>query len=159
VPAEPIAPSETRLSDPLTAPAFEASNPHVDEVSIDATSTPKAPRIRKTKSADVVLELGLTGETPERIDPKPTADGVTRLLVTAYMGIGHKLYLRGDGPGLSWEKGVPLQFVSIGKWLWETPAATSPFKAKLFKNDVVECVGLGELTVKPGQQHEVNAGV
>ena len=91
------------------------------------------------------------------IDRAISADGLTRLLATAYIGIGNKLYLRGDGPGLSWDKGVPLQFVSIGKWRWETADANAPFAAKLYKNDQVECVSLGSLMLDPGQQTEVNA--
>ncbi len=86
-----------------------------------------------------------------------SADGATRLLVTAYIGIGNKLFLRGEGPGLNWDEGVPLQFVSIGKWRWETADATAPIQAKLYKNDEIECAALGMLTVEPGQQAEVTA--
>jgi len=86
-----------------------------------------------------------------------SADGVTRLLVTAYIGIGNKLHIRGDGPGLSWDKGVPLQFVSIGKWRWETSEATAPIAFKLYKNDTVECASIGSPKLDPGHQHEVTA--
>jgi hypothetical protein len=86
-----------------------------------------------------------------------SADGATRLLVTAYIGIGNKLFLRGDGPGLSWDEGVPLQFVSIGKWRWETADATKPVHAKLYKNDEIVCASLGKFTLDPGQQAEVTA--
>ena len=86
-----------------------------------------------------------------------SSDGATRLLVTAYIGIGNKLFARGSGPGLSWEKGVPLHFVSIGKWRWDTPDATGPVQIKLYKNDQVECASLGTLELEPGHQHEVTA--
>jgi hypothetical protein len=89
--------------------------------------------------------------------PAVSSDGLTRLLVTAYIGIGNKLYVRGEGPGLSWEKGVPLQFVSIGKWRWETPDASESLTLRLYKNDEQECVSLGELTLAPGHQQEVRA--
>jgi hypothetical protein len=86
-----------------------------------------------------------------------SSDGATRLLVTAYIGIGNRLFIRGDGPGLSWEKGLPLEFVSIGKWRWETEAATATVSFKLYKNDNVECTALGTLTLDPGYQQEVAA--
>ncbi|MGC4074672.1 MAG: hypothetical protein QM760_19655 [Nibricoccus sp.] len=89
--------------------------------------------------------------------PAVSSDGFTRLLVTAYIGIGNKLFVRGEGPGLSWEKGVPLQFVSIGKWRWETADAIEPLTVKLYKNDEQECASLGELTLAPGHQQEVRA--
>ena len=138
---------------------FTPASPQADEVPVDdAPKPPKAPRARKPKPAEAGADLGLEIEAPEPMVSAASSDGVTRLIVTAYIGIGHKLYLRGEGPGLSWDKGVPLQFVSIGKWRWETADATAPIIAKLFKNDQVECVGLDSLTLEPGRQHEVNAG-
>jgi len=86
-----------------------------------------------------------------------TADGASRLLATAYIGIGNRLFIRGDGPGLTWEKGVPLQFVSIGKWRWETTEAAAPITFKLYKNDTVECTALGEQLITPGHLTEVTA--
>lgn len=86
-----------------------------------------------------------------------TSDGATRLLVTSYIGIGNRLFIRGQGPGLSWDKGVPLQFVSIGKWRWETNDASGPVRFRLYKNDAVECAALGEQGVEPGHQQEVTA--
>jgi hypothetical protein len=86
-----------------------------------------------------------------------SADGATRLLVTAYIGIGNRLFIRGQGPGLHADKGQPLQFVSIGKWRWETTDAAAPVRVRLYKNDQVECVSVGELTLEPGHQSEVTA--
>lgn len=86
-----------------------------------------------------------------------SSDGATRLLVTAYIGIGNRLFIRGDGPGLNWDKGVPLQFVSIGKWRWETNDATGPVQFKLLKNDELECTALGTQLLDPGHQQEVMA--
>lgn len=86
-----------------------------------------------------------------------TEDGSTRLLVTAYIGIGNKLFIRGNGAGLSWDKGVPLQFVSIGKWRWETDEAHLPIAVRLYKNDQVECTSAGMITLEPGRQREIVA--
>jgi hypothetical protein len=94
---------------------------------------------------------------PEIAEPAVSADGATRLIVTAYIGIGNRLFIRGEGPGLSWEKGVPLSFVSIGKWRWDTNDATSAVKFKLYKNDETECSALGERSVEPGAQQELTA--
>ena len=88
--------------------------------------------------------------------PATSADGLTRLTVVSYIGIGNKLYLRGEGPGLSWDKGVPLQFVSIGRWRWETGDATAPVKCKVYKNDKVEAP-LGTLMLPSGTEQEVTA--
>ncbi len=121
----------------------------------------RVPKKSAPETADAALSLDIT-ETPatesaEVHERVRTSDGATRLIVTAYIGIGNRLFIRGEGPGLSWEKGVPLQFVSIGKWRWETNDATAPVKFKLYKNDEIECAALGTQTFDPGQQQEVTA--
>lgn len=95
-------------------------------------------------------------EAPATVEPSVSADGATRLLVTAYIGIGNKLYIRGDGPGLSWDKGVPMKFVSIGKWGWSSDEATGPVACKLYKNDETAALS-GEVFLEPGQHVEVTA--
>lgn len=86
-----------------------------------------------------------------------SSDGATRVLVTAYIGIGNRVFIRGEGAGLSWDKGVPLQFVSIGKWRWENSEASGPVRFKLYKNDEIECAALGAQELQPGHQLEVTA--
>ncbi|MFA6959260.1 MAG: hypothetical protein WC205_00750 [Opitutaceae bacterium] len=156
-PAEP-APVEIQAEPAVEPETFAASEPDASEVPVSDPEPPKPPRARKPKPADDGFDLGLAPDVAETAESAITSDGFTRLIATAYIGIGNKLFVRGDGPGLSWEKGIPLQFVSIGKWRWETPDATAPISVKLYKNDQVECVGLGTLTLEPGRQHEVNAG-
>jgi hypothetical protein len=90
------------------------------------------------------------------ISSASSSDGATRLLTTAYIGIGNKLFIRGDGPGLSWEKGVPMQFVSIGKWGWSTQDAAGPVRVKLLKNDETAAL-TGDLTLEPGRHTEITA--
>ena len=85
-----------------------------------------------------------------------SADGRTRLTVISYIGIGNKLHIRGEGPGLSPTKGVPLQFVSIGRWRWETDKATEPVVCRIYKNDRLEAP-TGPLTLAPGTEQEVSA--
>jgi hypothetical protein len=155
-----------------TAPPPEVPAPAPDSVAaVEPTAeAPKGPRKRAPREAEPSPEpipepepsLGLE----EHPAPAPAAevtkralssDGATRLLVTAYIGIGNRLFIRGDGPGLSWEKGIPLQFVSIGKWRWETANATAPVKFKLYKNDETECTALGTQSLDPGQQQEMTA--
>jgi len=110
-------------------------------------------------AADLPLEppAEVAPAAPGNPEPAVSADGATRLVVTAYIGIGNRLFIRGEGPGLSWEKGVPLAFVSIGKWRWETNDAAAPVRFKLYKNDEVECTALGERSVGPGAQQDLTA--
>ena len=52
---------------------------------------------------------------------------------------------------------MPLTFISIGKWRWETSDATSAVSFRIYKNDEVECTSLGERTVEPGAQLDLSA--
>jgi len=72
------------------------------------------------------------------------------VVATAFIGAGNKLFLRGDGPGLNWEEGVPMNFVEIGKWSWTTAEAKGPVQLQIFKNDE-EADKAGVLTLEPGQ--------
>ena len=140
---------------PLPAPAPAASAPQ--------KRAAKKPAPPAQAAQDLVLEAPPGHEprtphaAPEAAGPAPSSDGTTRLVVTAYIGIGNRLFIRGNGPGLSWDKGVPLAFVSIGKWRWETNEAASAVKFKLYKNDEIECTALGECSVEPGAQQQLTA--
>jgi len=124
-----------------------------------AEAEPPAPEIAAEEPVAPPVSNEFSQEPPEeaRATSSVSADGATRLLVTAYVGIGNRLFVRGVGPGLNQDKGVPLQFVSIGKWRWETADATAPIRVKLYKNDQVECSTLGEIALEPGHQAEVTA--
>jgi hypothetical protein len=158
--AEP-APVEQRadpapVPEAAPAPAEPEARPAAEPVA-EARPRPAEPELLPP---EVILEAAVIDEpaaAPEIPEPAVSADGATRLIVTAYIGIGNRLFIRGDGPGLAWDKGVPLTFVSIGKWRWETNDATKTTAFRLFKNDTVECTALGEQRIEPGAQGEFTA--
>ena len=63
---------------------------------------------------------------------------VTKTVITAKIdvGFGNALHLRGDGPGLSWDSGVPLDCVSDSEWSITLSGATSPVVFKFMINDL-----------------------
>lgn len=139
---------------------------------------PRAPRKPKPEDTLAAMSADLSAEGPAKAEPAPvdtdaaasseepsdpsppeasvSSDGATRLLVTAYIGIGNKLFIRGDGPGLSWDKGVPMQFVSIGKWGWASNDVTMPVACKLYKNDETAALS-GEIFLEAGKHVELTA--
>jgi hypothetical protein len=162
--AEPApAPAPRKRAPRKPAPVIEAT-PAAESVLAEqepAPASPPPPLPAEPLPPEVALEAAVLDEpaapAPEVAEPAVSADGATRLIVTAYIGIGNRLFIRGDGPGLAWDKGVPLTFVSIGKWRWETNDAVSTVTFRLFKNDAVECTALGEQRVEPGAQGEFTA--
>jgi hypothetical protein len=175
-----VAPVAPQTAEPFARPGeTEATVPAAVAAPPTEAAPPKPPRKRAPKKPEPAAAPETPAPAPAAVDhseptlaldvdesptsaPEPaenvlSSDGATRLLVTAYIGIGNRLFIRGAGPGLTWEKGVPLQFVSIGKWRWETNDATGPVQFKLYKNDELECTALGAQTVEPGYQQEVSA--
>jgi hypothetical protein len=152
-PAAPAAPASEAQAAPAAAPAPAPRKRGPRKAPAAPTPAPAPAPAEEAKPAEPESQLS----PPEVAEPAVSTDGSTRLMVTAYIGIGNRLFIRGDGPGLSWEKGVPLSFVSIGKWRWETAEATKPIKFKLYKNDEAECSALGELSVEPGAQQDLTA--
>ncbi|MFT3830601.1 MAG: hypothetical protein QM691_12940 [Opitutaceae bacterium] len=161
-PAPEAAPaSSTAESAPPSTPTATAA-PIETEPAPAAEPPPKREPRRKSSARSVgeaVLpgfaepEIVYDAEPATHSAPAKTADGATRLLVTAYIGIGNKVFIRGEGPGLSWEKGVPMEFVSIGKWSWETGDAVDPLKIQLYKNDDLAAQGEA-ITLPPGHHIE-----
>jgi hypothetical protein len=155
-PKKPRAPRKPKPEDTLAAMSADlsaespakAESPAPEAISPDSAET--APAAPAEESADQSAESQTKAET------SVSSDGATRLLVTAYIGIGNKLFIRGDGPGLSWDKGVPMQFVSIGKWGWASNDVTAPIACKLYKNDETAALS-GEVLVEPGKHVELTA--
>ena len=157
-------PEETlaAMSEPAIAPTATtepAAEPAPEPVALplETTSEP-APQPVAEPAEAFSLASDDSAESPaaSSVESSTSSDGATRLLATAYIGIGNKLFIRGDGPGLSWDHGVPMQFVSIGKWGWSTQEAAGPVRCKLYKNDEVLAL-TGELVLEAGRHTEVTA--
>ena len=148
----------------VTAPATEEAKPRKPRVprkprEISPEAEPSTEPVESAPAEDSSEPAPLLSGNEEPAAPAEAAassDGATRLLATAYIGIGNKLFIRGEGPGLSWDKGVPMQFVSIGKWGWATHDASTPVRCKLYKNDETAALS-GEVTLEPGKHVEVTA--
>ncbi len=146
-PRVPRKPKPEETSAPLTEP----SSPNVEEETVSGGfALDDAPEDRSAATARMdTFHL-------EPSESSASSDGATRLLATAYIGIGNKLFIRGEGPGLSWDKGVPMQFVSIGKWGWATNEAATPVRCALYKNDDTAAL-TGEVVLDPGKHVEITA--
>jgi hypothetical protein len=98
----------------------------------------------------------LLADLPEPIRKSRTVRGKgTTLIANLLIGIGNKPYVRGEGPGLSPDKGIPMEFVEIGKWRWTTGEATGPVTCSILKNDTVAAEG-DPIVIEPGQTIEIH---
>jgi hypothetical protein len=51
------------------------------------------------------------------------------------VGYGNNLFIRGQGPGLSWMQGVPLTNIAVDEWIWETAEPFDSCEFKILMND------------------------
>lgn len=70
------------------------------------------------------------------------------------VGFGNILFIRGDGPGLNWEKGVPLKNLGSDHWQISLERAVQPVVFKLLINDETWSCGT-DYTVNPGSNTDI----
>lgn len=99
-----------------------------------------------------LLDIGDDAEAPRK--PRRPGKNDTALVAHVMIGIGNKPYLRGHGPGLSPDKGVPMEYVDVGRWQWIAPETGSPLAVTLWKNDEVPAED-GRVEVPAGMTLEI----
>ena len=148
--AASVRPAEAPTKNSAPAPvaeAEEATEDAADEESLE-------------EDADEEPQGGEEGEfelSAEPTEPStPSAQPGTALIVNLMIGIGNKPFVRGTGPGLSPDKGVPMQFLGIGRWQWVSPDPEAPATVEVWKNDQSP---MGEpLHISGGEPLEVDEG-
>jgi hypothetical protein len=73
--------------------------------------------------------------------------------IVAYIdvGFGNTLYIRGEGAGLSWEKGISMRNISAAEWAFDTTKAIGTITFKFLINDQVWAKG-DDRTIKAGSK-------
>ena len=107
-----------------------------------ATKSPAAPVAAKT------LVKAASAKTP-------IVSAVAPIVIEAKIdvGFGNKLFARGQGAGLSWDHGIPLECVDSQTWRLTVPAKDK-LQFKLLLNDSVWSQG-EDVVAAPGKKVEV----
>lgn len=143
-PAEPAPAAAPESAAPTAAPVAELETSHEPVPSIpEPEAEETAPVIASEPSAE-------PAETPAKAESSTSSDGATRLLATAYIGIGNKLYIRGEGPGLSWDRGLVMDCSAADTWTATLKGASAPVVFKVLVNDLTWSTG-NDYVVEPGQ--------
>ena len=105
-PAAPVTPAKAEAPKPAAtaAPAkAEAPKPAAKLAATKATKATKAPASPAKATATA----------------KKSIDSTATVVVAKYdVGFGNKLFIRGEGAGLSWETGVEMKNVENDVWVW-----------------------------------------
>ncbi len=135
--------SNTKETSAVKKPAGKKAAPKktLAERPAKPAASAKAPRVSAAPAVKIAKK-----------SPKPQAalSSVTTTIVAAIdVGFGNHLTLRGTGPGLSWESGVPLECVADDRWAITLPETAQPIVCKFLLNDTTWCAG-EDYTVLPG---------
>ena len=86
----------------------------------------------------------------------PGEPGQVTLVADANIGIGNTLYVRGETCGLSWNEGMPMEFLEIGKWSWSVENVDDDIEVvcRIFKNDRISAFG-DDITIRAGEKVEI----
>ena len=126
----------------------------VSAVPLAVTAAPKAPTATKPVAASTASSAPVA--------PVKAAAAKSIIVTTAApitieakinVGFGNKLFVRGQGAGLSWDRGTPLECVDSQTWRLIVPAKDK-LQFKLLLNDTVWAQG-DDLVATPGRKVEV----
>lgn len=108
----------------------------------------KAVKKAPAKTAATKKAVTKKAVTKKAAAPAKAPAPLTTIVAQTDVGWGNSIYLRGEGGGLSWEKGTLMDWVD-GAWSWSTTAAKSGVTFKFLINDEVWSQG-EDLTVASG---------
>jgi hypothetical protein len=96
--------------------------------------TKKGTNVNKSKpNTTTKLAIGISKQTSQTLS----------VTAEANIGFGNRLYIRGDGCGLSWDKGIAMKYMNDDRWQWECKNAPSKtnFEFKVLINDEIWSTG------------------
>jgi hypothetical protein len=78
---------------------------------------------------------------PAPVAPAPVPSTARRSVVTTItarinVGFGNALHLRGEGPGLSWDRGLPMECIATDLWRLNLGESARGFSFKVLVNDL-----------------------
>jgi len=144
--------SSKEKAKPTPAPAKAAASKKPATIKPVAEKAPTAAVKAKSPAAPKAVKAP-KAVAPKAIAPKePVATPVastTTLVAAIDIGFGNQLFVRGEGAGLSWDRGILLQNVAADKWQVSLQSNGSPLTFKFLVNDLTWCLG-DDYVAQPG---------
>lgn len=119
-----------KKKEPTSTPVNKDPKKTTKPTTAAATATPAAPvtpaKAEAPKPAAKLAATKATKATKAPASPakatataKKSIDSTATVVVAKYdVGFGNKLFIRGEGAGLSWETGVEMKNVENDVWVW-----------------------------------------
>lgn len=114
-----------------------------------ATSTTKTRKKTPTETsssassaaAPALIAVALKASAIPSVKATSSVPVQTKIIATLDVGFGNALYVRGDGPGLTWNQGVPMECVASDRWELVLGESARPVSFKILLNDTTWCTG------------------
>jgi hypothetical protein len=143
-----IAPAPTPKPAPIPVPVSKPAVVPKVKKPAPAPAPASVPASASVAAAVSVPAPAPVSSAPAAAAPKP-APAATTISATIDVGFGNGLYIRGSGPGLSWNIGIPLTNGGSDQWSVVLSGATQPVTFKFLINDSQWSVG-EDYAIAPG---------
>jgi hypothetical protein len=104
---------------------------------LPAAANPPAPVAKLAPTATVAKTVVKTIPV-QPVAPKPVN---TTIMARVDVGFGNALYLRGEGAGLTWDAGVPMQCIEDDLWRLVLGESARGYVFKFLVNDLTWSIG------------------
>jgi hypothetical protein len=122
------------------------------KTSAKKAATKKA-AVKKTVVKKATVKKTATKKAPAKVAKKTAKKAAkkaqTTIIAKCDIGFGNVLFIRGEGAGLSWESGIPMENIDSETWQW-TASSSSVVEAKVLINDDNWAAG-SNTVAKPGE--------
>jgi hypothetical protein len=129
------------------------AKPATAKAAAPITLTPARPAQTKPTVIKAAEPVALTPSRPAQTKSAATKAAETVIEAKVDVGFGNQLFVRGQGAGLSWERGTPLTCVDGKTWRW-VGASSERLTFKVLLNDKVWAAG-EDVVVTPGNRVEI----
>lgn len=124
------------------------SNVKESKASAKPASKETVKALSKTESATAAIVAAVTrAAAPVMAQPvAPVKTAAVKAVVTTIsarvdVGFGNTLFVRGEGPGLSWDQGVAMTNLGSDLWQLQLGGSARPFVFKFLVNDTTWSTG------------------
>lgn len=109
---------------------------------------------KTTKATKALTPAKKPAKTVRKTTPVPAVPVAPTVVVTTIsanidVGFGNFLFIRGEGSGLSWDRGLRMECVADDRWNITLGESSRPFVFKFLINDEIWSTG-DDYTLEPG---------
>jgi len=114
-----------------------------------ASAAPAKKAVKKAPTKKVAAKKTAVKKVAKRA--AKAVKPLTTIVAKIDVGFGNSLSLRGEGAGLSWEKGIVMGCAASDEWVWSSDSVTAPIEFKVLINDEIWADGANGV-VEPGDR-------